>query len=57
MEVDKKKNEFVSSLKVSCNGEIYDSSSGHPLVWLQIDEEIGYVFCPYCEKKFSIKKS
>lgn len=42
----------VSSLKVSCDGENNDSSEGHPLVWLQIDKEVGYIFCPYCEQKF-----
>ena len=52
MDSDKRRSELVSSLKVSCSGEIYDVSTGHPLVWLQIDEEKGYVFCPYCETKF-----
>ena len=42
----------VSSLRVSCDGETNSSSEGHPLVWLQIDEEVGYVNCPYCEMKF-----
>ena len=42
----------VSSLKVSCDGENNNSSEGHPLIWLQIDEEVGYIFCPYCEQKF-----
>ena len=42
----------VFSLKVSCNGEKNNSSEGHPLVWLQIDKEVGFVICPYCELKF-----
>ena len=42
----------VSSLRVSCDGETNSSSEGHPLVWLQIDEDVGYVTCPYCEIKF-----
>ena len=42
----------VSSLKVSCDGETNSSSEGHPLVWLQINEEKGFVSCPYCETKF-----
>ena len=46
----------VSSLKVSCSGDIRDVSQGHPLVWLLIPEESGYVFCPYCEKKFVYKE-
>ena len=50
LENDKnKKNVF--SLRVSCSGET-NNSEGHPLVWLQIDEELGYVNCPYCEMKF-----
>ena len=42
----------VSTLKVSCDGEINESSEGHPLVWLQINKEEGYVSCPYCDTKF-----
>ena len=42
----------VSSLRVSCDGETNSSSEGHPLVWLQINEEKGFVSCPYCETKF-----
>ena len=42
----------VFSLRVSCNGETNYSSEGHPLVWLQIDEDLGFVICPYCEQKF-----
>ena len=45
----------VFSLRVSCSGEINNSSEGHPLVWLQIDEEVGHVTCPYCETKFVYK--
>tara|TARA_A100001011_G_scaffold393210_1_gene482532 strand:- start:729 stop:899 length:171 start_codon:yes stop_codon:yes gene_type:complete len=46
----------VSSLRVSCDGELNSSSEGHPLVWLQIDKEEGFVNCPYCEKKFIFKE-
>ena len=42
----------VFSLRVSCSGETNSSSEGHPLVWLQINEEKGFVSCPYCETKF-----
>ena len=42
----------VPSLRVSCDGETNSSSEGHPLVWLQINEEKGFVSCPYCETKF-----
>ena len=52
MSLDRDKLELVSSLKVSCSGDLRDVSQGHPLVWLQIPEELGYVFWPYCEKQF-----
>ena len=56
MSKDKAKLEVVSAHKVSCSGELNDPSQGHPVVWLQIPEEIGYVTCPYCEKKFVYDK-
>ncbi|MEM9269571.1 MAG: zinc-finger domain-containing protein [Pseudomonadota bacterium] len=34
--------------RVSCDG----GALGHPLVWLQIDPEIGWVECGYCDKRF-----
>ncbi|MFL2790695.1 MAG: zinc-finger domain-containing protein [Paracoccaceae bacterium] len=54
---DKDKLELVSSWKVSCSGDCGDVSLGHPLVWLQIPEELGFVICPYCEKKFLYKET
>ena len=57
MSLDRGKLEVVTSLKVSCAGDSRDVSQGHPLVWLQIPEESGYVFCPYCEKKFVYKEN
>ena len=57
MSLDRGKLEVVTSLKVSCAGDLRDVSQGHPLVWLQIPEELGYVFCPYCEKKFVYKEN
>ena len=56
MSENKGKLEVVSSQKVSCGGQLLDPSEGHPIVWLQISEEVGYVFCPYCEKKFIYKE-
>ena len=56
MSSDISKLEVVGSLKVSCSGDLRDASQGHPLVWLLIPEELGYVFCPYCEKKFVYKE-
>ena len=45
----------TTSLKVSCDGEFDIDEEGHPLVWFQIDEAVGYVLCPYCERKFVFK--
>ena len=44
--------EKVQSRSVSCNGmeTLYD----HPLVYLEIDQKIGYIDCPYCGKKFEL---
>jgi uncharacterized Zn-finger protein len=40
----------VSTESVSCKGskELYD----HPVVYLEIDRNMGKVVCPYCSKQF-----
>lgn len=45
---------YVQVMSVSCQGsrELYD----HPLVYLQIDEKIKKVACPYCGKVFIFKQ-
>ena len=55
MHENDKNTKNVFSLRVSCNGETNNTSEGHPLVWLQIDEEVGFISCPYCEIKFIYK--
>lgn len=42
--------EIVSSLRVACDGG--EGALGHPRVWLQIAEELGWVECGYCDKRF-----
>ena len=45
----------TSSPKVSCSGEP-SNLSGHPLVYLEIDEDKKEINCPYCSKKFILEQ-
>jgi uncharacterized Zn-finger protein len=40
--------------RVSCQGasDVAGTALGHPRVWLQIDPEIGFVDCGYCDRRF-----
>lgn len=38
---------IVDSYRVACDGG--EGALGHPRVYLQIPEELGYVICPYCD--------
>jgi len=40
---------FVDTFRVSCDGG--GGALGHPLVWLQISLQQGWVECPYCDCK------
>lgn len=47
--------EYVEMIKttspsVSCAGK--EPSFDHPKIYLEIDEAIGSIICPYCSKKF-----
>lgn len=42
--------ETVSTARVACDGR--EGALGHPRVYLAIDPEIGFVQCPYCDKRF-----
>jgi NADH dehydrogenase (ubiquinone) Fe-S protein 6 len=43
----------VSTLQVACDGSGEISPAlGHPRVYLRIDEEIGFVECGYCDRRF-----
>jgi uncharacterized Zn-finger protein len=46
---------YTNIQHVSCHGleEPYD----HPMIYLEIDKEIGKVECPYCSRTFVLKKS
>jgi uncharacterized Zn-finger protein len=42
--------EIVSTWKVACDGG--EGALGHPRVWLAIPEDMGWVECGYCDKRF-----
>jgi uncharacterized Zn-finger protein len=46
----------VSKLQVACDGsgEIAPAL-GHPRVFLRIDEELGFVECGYCDRRFILE--
>ena len=54
---------LVTSHRVWCDGagdirggENYRPASlGHPRVWMEIDDEQGYVDCGYCDRRFVLK--
>ena len=46
----------VNSLQVTCDGSGEISPVlGHPRVFLRIDEEIGFVECGYCDRRFVLQ--
>ena len=47
LELQKK---IVDVYRIACDGET--GALGHPRVWLQIPEDIGFVECPYCDCRY-----
>ena len=47
--------EVVTSWRISCAGD-EALGLGHPLVWLAISPETGFVDCGYCDKRFVIDR-
>lgn len=48
----------VETARVACDGATDipgGASLGHPRVFLQIDDELGYVDCGYCDRRFILK--
>jgi uncharacterized Zn-finger protein len=46
----------VKSVQVACDGSGEISPYlGHPRVFLRIDEEIGFVECGYCDRRFVLE--
>jgi uncharacterized Zn-finger protein len=43
----------VAALSVACDGSgEVTPDLGHPRVYLRIDEELGFVECGYCDRRF-----
>ena len=45
----------VTTWKVSCEGD-EARGLGHPRVWLASPQDIGWVDCGYCDKRFVIDR-
>ena len=46
----------VKSVQVACDGSGEISPAlGHPRVFLRIDENIGFVECGYCDRRFILE--
>ena len=45
--------EIVDRAHVHCDGG--EGALGHPRVYMQIDETVGFVECKYCDKKFVLR--
>lgn len=46
--------EIVHATRIACDGG--EGPLGHPRVWLSVDEELGWVECGYCDKRFVYEK-
>ena len=50
MTIEAPETEVVAKRRVACDGG--EGALGHPRVFLQIPEDIGWVECPYCDCKY-----
>lgn len=50
MTIDAPETKTVTTRRIACDGG--EGALGHPRVWLQIPENIGWVECPYCDCKY-----
>lgn len=50
MTIEAPETKIVDSYRVACDGG--EGALGHPRVFLQIPEDIGWVECPYCDCKY-----
>jgi NADH dehydrogenase (ubiquinone) Fe-S protein 6 len=47
----------VSTVQVACDGSGEVAPSlGHPRVYLRIDEQLGFVECGYCDRRFVLER-
>lgn len=51
MTTDAPETQEVTQSRVACDG----GEGGHPRVWLTIPADKGFVECPYCDKRFTLK--
>ncbi len=54
-EIPPPETEEVTKTRIACDGG--EGALGHPRVWLSIDPVLGYVDCPYCDKRYILKAS
>lgn len=46
----------TASLRVSCDGSgAVPAALGHPRVYLHIDDQLGFVECGYCDRRFVLE--
>jgi uncharacterized Zn-finger protein len=54
MSIDAPETQIVTTWKVACDGG--EGALGHPRVWLTIPDDLGYVECGYCDKRYVIDR-
>lgn len=45
----------VTKTRIACDGTgdgLVDAALGHPRVWLEIDPDVGFADCGYCDRRF-----
>lgn len=44
----------TATARVSCSGasDVAGTALGHPRVWMEIEPDVGYVDCGYCDRRF-----
>lgn len=45
----------ITKTRIACDGTgdgLIDAALGHPRVWLEIDPDIGFADCGYCDRRF-----
>ena len=46
----------IKSARAICDGAgVIDAALGHPRVYLQVDDQTGFVDCGYCDRRFVLE--
>ncbi len=46
----------IPTARTACDGAgVIDAALGHPRVYLQVDDETGFVDCGYCDRRFILE--